>query len=159
MIGLFFIVVIVGLVVLHVILSIWVFFDARTRKSRSLFWSLLTLISGPFIALPPYFAYRNLKTGEVRIGGTVWHIIRNYTLSWTAFMVMVIFASLVISVSLGISEAENLGISGYEIFAASIAAWLFITLCMMVLGLFVRQSSIVDRGSSEPVDRSAHPDL
>lgn len=147
MIGLFFMVVIVGLVVLHIILSIWVFFDARTRENRSLGWSLLTLISGPFVALPPYFAYRNLKTGEVRIGGTVWHIIRNYTLSWTAFMVMVIFASLIISVSLGTSE--DLGISGYEIFGASIAAWLFITLCMMVLGLFVKQSNVVERGPSE----------
>lgn len=60
---------------------------------------------------------------------------------------MVIFASLIISVSLGTSE--DLGISGYEIFGASIAAWLFITLCMMVLGLFVKQSNVVERGPSE----------
>ena len=132
MIELFFI---LGLV-LGVVFSIWVFFDARIRKNRSLGWSLLTFILGPFIALPLYFAYRNLKAGEVRVGGTVWHIIRNYTLSWTAFIVVIIFASL------GISEDG-------EFTAFAIIAWLFITFFMMVLGLFVKQSGVIERGSSE----------
>ena len=96
--------------------SIWVFFDARTRKNRSLGWSFLTFILGPFIALPLYFAYRNLKAEEVREGGTVWNIIRNYTLSWTVFIVVFIFASL------GISENG-------EFIAYTIIVWLFITLC------------------------------
>ena len=102
--------------VVGLLFSIWVFFDARTRKNRSLGWSFLTFISGSFIALTLYFAYRNLKTGEVREGGTVWNIIRNYTLSWTVFIVVFIFASL------GISENG-------EFIAYTIIVWLFITLC------------------------------
>lgn len=121
--------------VLCVVFSIWVFLDARTRKNRSLGWSLLTFILGPFIALPLYFAYRHLKAGEVRVGGTVWHIIRNYTLCWTALIPMIIFA------------IASLGTPA-ELVAAAIFACLFITLIMMALGLFVRQSDVVERGPS-----------
>ena len=73
-------------VMLYALSAILIFFDARKRKNRFFVWSILTFIIGPFIVLPFYFAYRNLTAGEVRVGGTVWHIFRNYTLSWTALV-------------------------------------------------------------------------
>ena len=119
--------------------SIWVFFDARTRKNRSLGWSFLTFISGPFIALPLYFAYRNLKTGEVREGGTVWNIIRNYTLSWTVLMI-----GMVVFITLASGPPEVIVIIGAFI------VWFIVTFCMLVFGFFIKQSGVIERGSSEP---------
>ena len=116
--------------------SIWVFFDARTRKNHSLGWSFLTFILGPFIALPLYFAYRNLKAGEVREGGTVWNIIRNYTLSWTVFMIGMVFITLASGAA--------------EFIVAVFIVWFFVTFCMLVFGFFIKQSGVIERGSSEP---------
>ena len=55
---------------LSVVFGTWVFFDARAREIHSIgwHWPVLTFILGPVIALPFYFAYRNLKAGEIREG-------------------------------------------------------------------------------------------
>lgn len=121
--------------VLGVVFSFWVFYDALARKNSSFAWTFLTCISGPFIALPLYFAYRNLKAGEVREGGTVWNIIRNYTLSWTAFMIGMMF------ITLPSKRAEFI--------VGVFIVWFFVTFCMLVFGFFIKQSGVIERGTPE----------
>ena len=128
-------------IVLSVLLCVWVFVDARTRKNNSLGWSIPTLILGPFIVFPFYFAYRNLKAGEVRVGGSVWHIFRNYTLSWT---VLVIFSVSGVIVMLDLEAGE-----GFSTFLMGGIIWFGVAFFIMVIGLFFKQSDVVERGSPD----------
>lgn len=120
---------------LNVALTVWILFDARTRKNNFAIWFVLMLILGFLIILPVYFARRNLKSGEIREGGFAWNIIRNYTLSFTGFM------------SLAMVTVLLEGQGGTLPFL--IILWLFITFTMLIIGLFVKQSKAIERGLEE----------
>lgn len=131
---------IVGLLLnaIFAVFAIWVFFDARTRKNRSFGWSLLTFILGPFVVLPLYFAYRNLKTGEVRVGGNVWHIFRNYTLAWTVLVLLIVPVIIVLDPVEGLMFSFLIGV-----------IWFIVTVAIMLVGLFFKQSNVIERGPSK----------
>ena len=129
----------VMVVMLYALSAIWIFFDARKRKNRFFVWSILTFIIGPFIILPFYFAYRNLKAGEVRVGGTVWHIFRNYTLSWTALVFFTVFVMMLVL------DPEG----GFGTFLIGGIIWFFVAFFIMLIGLFFKQSDIFERGSPD----------
>ena len=116
-------------IVMQLLVSIWNLIDARTRKN-SFGWSISTLILGPFIVFPFYFAFRNLKAGEIRVGGSVWHIFRNYTLSWT---VLIIF-----SVATAIIQLDLEAVKGFVGFFMAGIIWFVVAFFIMVLGLFFK---------------------
>ena len=128
----------IAVIVTHVLICVWNLIDARIRNN-SFGWSIFTLILGPFIVFPFYFACRNLKAGEMRVGGYVWHIFRNYTLSWT---VLIIF---VVSVTLSQLDFE----SGFKFVVLGGVIWFVVAFFIMVLGLFFKQSDVVERGSPD----------
>jgi len=70
--------------------GLWTLVDARKRREPFdwLGLAIVTAVLWP-IALPLYVANRNLKEGEVRIGGRGWQIAKNYFV-----LVTVIFLTL-----------------------------------------------------------------
>ena len=75
----------------------------------------------------------------MRVGGYVWHIFRNYALSWT---VLIIF---VVSVTLSQLDFE----SGFKFVVLGGVIWFVVAFFIMVLGLFFKQSDVVERGSPD----------
>ena len=70
------------------------------------------------------------------MGGTVWHIFRNYTLSWT---VLVFFTAFLMIMVLG--PEEGLGAS-----LIMGIIWFFVAVLIMLVGLFFKQSDVVEKG-------------
>ena len=141
---------------LSVVFAIWVFFDARARENHSFGWPVLTFILGPVLALPFYFAYRNLKAGEIREGGTGWNIVKNFALIWTlfiGFIILVVFFG-----GLGISSLSEGGADQAVVIVGLIAfgfimmaLWFCVAVPMLVLGLFIKQFSVIERGPTGPL--------
>lgn len=137
--------------ILYVVLAILVFIDAKRRKNRSILWSLGALFFGP-VVVPIYFAKRRLKTGETREGGTGWNVLKNFALLWTLTMLIAGIAAAV-GVNGGpapASDAEQVGAAiGVGLgFAFLAALWFFPMVGALVLGFFLKKSSIVEKGSS-----------
>ncbi len=129
-------------IIIYVVAANYVFSDARSRKNHSIGWPLLTVVLTPFLSFPLYFAYRNLKAGEVRAGGTVWNIIRNYTLSWTLFVIY--FMCIVLIAFSSLDEG------GPFILASTGIIWLGVTFFMLLFCLIMKQSNVIERGPSGP---------
>lgn len=139
-----------GYWVLYIILAVWVFFDASKRKNNKIGWPIAVLLIGP-ITLPVYFAKRNLKEGEVREGGTGWNVLKNFALFWTITMVIV-----AISGMFGASEVVSNASNDYEKAGAIIGTgigmamlgslWFFPMLFALIIGFFLKKSSIIEKG-------------
>jgi hypothetical protein len=70
----------------NLVLAIWVFHDARTRRARKpLFASLLTLLWGP-LGVAFWVSDRPLATTDERHGGTAWVMARTFVLAITALV-------------------------------------------------------------------------
>jgi len=144
--------------VLYAIFAIWVFADAKKRMNHVVGWPLATFLLGP-IVLPFYFAKRNLKEGEVREGGTGWNVLKNFALFWTITMVVAGIAGMV-SVSDVVqqagSEAEQAGVAiGATLGLGMIfGLWFIVLVAALVLGLFLKKSSIVEKGPTGPLAKS-----
>jgi hypothetical protein len=70
----------------NLVLAIWVFHDARTRRARKpLFASLLTLLWGP-LGVAFWVSDRPLATTDERHGGTAWVMARTFVLTITALV-------------------------------------------------------------------------
>jgi hypothetical protein len=70
----------------NLVLAIWVFHDARTRRARKpLFASLLTLLWGP-LGVAFWVSDRPLATTDGRHGGTAWVMARTFVLAITALV-------------------------------------------------------------------------
>ncbi len=135
-------------------IGVFVLLDAL-RRTKGQGWSFLgwavgTLLLCPIIA-PIYFAKRPLKPGEVREGGTAWNILKNFALTWTILMAIVTVVSLSSMsehVSTLRSDAERAGAAvgtmlGLGMFGA---IWFFPMFGALVLGFFLKQSSVVEKG-------------
>ena len=70
----------------NLVLAIWVFHDARTRRARKpLFASLLTLLWGP-LGVAFWASDRPLATTDERRGGTAWVMARTFVMAITALV-------------------------------------------------------------------------
>ena len=135
---------------LYGILAIWILTDAWKRQNNRFWWPLATF-GFELIALPVYFAKRNLKEGEVREGGTGWNVLKNFALLWTLTMAVVAIAGIV-----GVFEVTEQAVSGAEQVGAVIGGaiglgmigflWFSIAIAVLVLGMFLKKSSIVEKG-------------
>jgi hypothetical protein len=155
----------VSYLLIYGILAFWVYRDSLKRKIDPTFpwatgnlqfgsfilkkqaivpWTIGTFLLGP-IVLPIYIARRPLMVGEVREGGTAWNILKSFALFWTVFM----FASLILTIigvgSQASTDAEQAGVA-IGAFLSLILFWFFPVTGALILGLFLKKSSIVERG-------------
>jgi hypothetical protein len=139
--------------VLNAAIALWVLFDARSRKvdlSQSFFWAIGTFLLMIFV-IPFYFAKRPLKEGEVREGGTSWNIIKYFAIFWTLLM----FVAGLSGMMAASDSFNNFDHSGYSAGAAIgtaiglgmiITLWFVVMIGALVIGLFLKKSSIVEKG-------------
>jgi len=136
---------------LNILIALWVFFDARKRKmNKALLWGIGTSLL-MVVVIPFYFAKRPLKAGEVREGGTAWNVIKSFAIFWTIFMfvagvVGMISASKVVEKAN--SGAEQVGATIGTAIGISVifGVWFIVLIGTLVLGLFLKKSSIVENG-------------
>lgn len=132
--------------------AIWVAFDAFLRGAGivTVIWAIGSFYLGPLV-IPVYFAKRPLKNGELRRGGTAWNVLRNFAIFWTAFSAVALVVGQ-IKAEKFISTLEidarrnaaNIGrIQGLTYLAA---LWLLPTCCALLLGVFLRNKSIIENG-------------
>lgn len=137
--------------VLNIAIALWVFLDARSRKmDQALLWGLGTALLMVFV-IPFYLAKRSLKEGEVREGGTAWNVIKSFAMFWTLFMLVAGVSGMMAAgkvVNNANSGAEQAGAAiGTAIGMGMIGGlWFVILVAALVLGLFLKKSSIVEKG-------------
>jgi len=134
--------------VLNGVIALWVLVDSRRRKEdRWLLWTIFAAIGWP-VMFPFYFAYRNLKDGEVRSGGKAWNVLKNFALVWTLGCVVMGVRSCFDF--LDINEADPGASVGDAMLVSMI--WFFSMVGFLVFGLFLRNSGIVERGPTGPLE-------
>ena len=141
--------------VLCTVFAIWVLIDSKKRMNHVVGWPLTTLFFGP-VLLPIYLAKRNLKEGEVRSGGTGWNVLKSFALFWTITMIGGGIAGMV-----SVSDVAQEATSEAEQAGAAIGAalglgmiffiWLGVIFGALVLGMFLKNSSIVEKGPTGPL--------
>jgi hypothetical protein len=141
--------------VVYAACAAWVFFDAGRRQNNRILWPLATVVLGPII-LPIYLAKRNLREGEVREGGTAWNVLRNFAILWTVTMAAAGIAGLVSAGSMvgeTADEFEQAGAAIGTVLGLGMIAglWFIVLVGALVLGLFLKKSSVVERGPTGPL--------
>ncbi|WP_314591571.1 hypothetical protein [Paenibacillus terrigena] len=136
--------------ILYFLIAVWVFFDAKKRGNQFIGWSIGCFLGGPLV-LPFYLAKRYLKTGQVREGGTGWNVMKYFALFWTITMIIVGIAGMA-----GAGQVVNDASNEYEQAGAVIGAgigmamlvviWFVPMVVALILGLFLKKSSIVEKG-------------
>lgn len=131
--------------------GVWVLIDAGKRKTdKSLWWGIGTAVLGPLV-LPVYLSKRPLLAGEVREGGPGWNILKNFALFWTVTMVIIAIYML-----FSVGGAKELDSDAAKGIAATVGLgligvlWFFPMATAMILGFFLRKSSVIERGPTEP---------
>jgi hypothetical protein len=134
---------------INLALAAWTFLDARKRKA-SLGWAVGVAIVSVLV-LPFYLASRPLLPGEVRSGGKGWNVLRHFAWLWTVVMAVATVAgmsSAASTVSKAGSEAEQAGAAIGSVLGLGLmgALWFGVMFGALVLGLFLKNSAVVERG-------------
>ncbi len=136
--------------------TVFVVVDGLKRKVGALTaaWAIGTVLLGPII-LPAYLAKRPLHTNEVREGGFAWNVLKNFALAWTVFIV-VLGISIVFAVSsqtapTSDAEAAGAAIGTALVFTILAVVWFFPMVGALVLGFFLKKSTVVERGPTGPL--------
>jgi hypothetical protein len=141
--------------VLYLAFAVWVFTDAKKRLNHPVGWPAATLVLGP-VVLPVYFAKRNLQAGEVREGGTGWNVIKNFALFWTLTVAAGVMAGMVNAGQVAdraTTQAQKAGAAlGASLGMGMIfVLWFVVLAAALILGLFLKKSSIVEHGPTGPL--------
>ena len=144
--------------ILYICVAIWIFLDSKKREFNGILYAGATCLFGPLVA-PVYLAKRNLKEGEIREGGTAWNILKNFALFWTATIfifgiawMIAVFAASGAVLNNSSDAAANAGaaagaaIGTVFVFGTLLATWFFPMVCALVLGLFLKQASVIETG-------------
>lgn len=138
-----------GYLLLNLGLAAWMYRDGTRRLYRIIPWCLAAVPFG-WAVLPVYLARRPLREGEVREGGTAWNVLKNFCLVWTLTMLVAAVAGIgsVSSMPEAASDAERAGRAiGATIGLGMIfALWFFPLAGAALLGVFLKKSSIAERG-------------
>ncbi len=142
-------------IALYGLFAIWVLTDGLKRKAKAIPWAVGTLVLGP-IVLPVYVAKRPLRAGEIREGGTGWNVLKNFALFWTVLIAVVtVWGMVTASVETANfqTEAEQAGAAIGTALGFGIIAFLWFVPMVgaLVLGLFLKKSSVVEKGPSGPL--------
>lgn len=141
--------------VLYLAFAVWVFTDAKKRLNHQIGWPAATFVLGP-VVLPVYFAKRHLKTGEVREGGTGWNVIKNFALFWTLTVAVGAIAGMVNAGQMADQATTQAQKAGAAIGATLgmgmiLVLWFVVLAAALILGLFLKKSSIVEHGPTGPL--------
>ena len=142
--------------VLNFAIALWVFFDARSRKmEQPILWGIGTLLL-MIIVIPFYFAKRPLKTGEIREGGTGWNVIKTFAIFWTVTMFVAGImgmnaASNVVTKASSNAEQAGAAIGTALGFGMILGLWFMVVVGALVIGLFLKKSSIIEEGPTGPL--------
>jgi hypothetical protein len=134
----------------NLVLAIWVFHDARTRRARKpLFASLLTLLWGP-LGMAFWASDRPLASIDERRGGTAWVMARTFVMAITALVpaAFLLIASVVRDRS---AVPGSLGATIGVVPAALIVTamgWALLAGLAITLGRLSRNPGSVERGSA-----------
>ena len=146
--------------ILFGLLALWVGFDASRRNlgaAKAILWAIGTFLLG-VIVMPIYIAKRPLKVNEVREGGLAWNLLKNFALTWTVLMVAISISALGAAAGTNVnSDAEAAGAAiGFSIVVVILAVvWFFPMVGAIVLGFFLKNSAIVERGPTGPLAQEA----
>lgn len=137
------------------LLTVWVVIDGIRRGLRGtiVLWAIGTLALSVLV-LPFYLAKRPLKANDVREGGFAWNVLKNFALFWTVFMVVISIVSLGGAGGTPTSsdaEAAGAAIGTALVVVILATAWFFPMVGAIVLGFFLRKSSVVERGPTGPL--------
>lgn len=138
------------------LLTLYVVIDGIKRKMGALTaaWAIGGLLLGPII-LPVYLAKRPLKTNEVREGGFAWNVLKNFALFWTIFIVAIgisaIFGAANQATPTSDAEAAGAAIGTGLVFVILAVVWFFPMVGALVLGFFLKKSTVVERGPTGPL--------
>lgn len=131
--------------------AIWVFFDSKNRRTnKGALWAVGALFAG-VVVLPIYFAKRNLYAGEVREGGTGWNTVKVFALYWTITMFVAGIAGMgaasrVVSDASSSAEQAGAAIGSMLGLGLLIGLWFAVLVGTLVIGLFLKKSSVVENG-------------
>lgn len=143
--------------ILFGLLALWIGFDASRRSlgaGRAILWATGTFLLG-VVVVPIYLAKRPLRANQVREGGLAWNVLKNFALTWTILMVAISISALgaAIGGTTVNSDAEAAGAAiGVSIVVVVLAiVWFFPMVGAIVLGFFLKNSAIVERGPTGPL--------
>ena len=134
----------------NLVLAIWVFHDARTRRARKpLFASLLTLLWGP-LGVAFWASDRPLASIDERRGGTAWVMARTFVMAITALVpaAYVLITSVIRDRS---AVPGSLGATIGVVPAALIVTatgWVLLAGLAITLGGLSRNPGSIERGSA-----------
>ena len=148
-------------VIIFGLLTLYVVFDGNKRNlgaAKTILWAIGTFLLG-VIVVPIYLAKRPLKANEVREGGFAWNVLKNFALTWT----ILIFAIGITAIGGAASQtnvnsdAEAAGaVIGMGISVVIFAiVWFFPMVGALLLGYFLKNSAIVERGPTGPLEQEA----
>ncbi len=146
--------------ILFGLLALWVGFDASRRNlgaAKAVLWAIGTFLLG-VIVMPIYVAKRPLKANEVREGGLAWNLLKNFALTWTILMVAIGISAVGAAAGTDVnSDAEAAGAAigtGLVVIILAVV-WFFPMVGAIVLGFFLKNSAIVERGPTGPLAQEA----
>ncbi|NMB85702.1 MAG: hypothetical protein A4E44_00473 [Methanosaeta sp. PtaB.Bin018] len=141
----------------YTLIAAWVFMDAKKRGNNAPAWAIATIVVG-VLAVPFYLARRYLLDGEVREGGFSWNVLRYFALFWTVTMAIILVTSIGALSSGAPASGNDYEEAGYAIGATIgigmiLGIWFIGAVGALVLGMFLKKSSIVERGPTGPDNR------
>jgi hypothetical protein len=107
----------------------WVFFDSGRRLAPR-WWTAAVALAGP-LGLAAYLAWRPLRGGESREGGTPWQLLSKFVVAWTAL--------------LAIAALWNFAFPFAEPLALAVT-WAAGALPVLVVGIALKRGTDVERG-------------
>ncbi len=147
-------------VIIFGLLTLWVGFDANKRKlgaAKTVLWAIGTFLLG-VIVVPFYFAKRPLMVNQVREGGLAWNVLKNFALTWTLLIIAVGISAIGAATQTSVSsdaEAAGAAIGTGLVFVILAVVWFFPMVGAIVLGFFLKNSAIVERGPTGPLAQEA----
>jgi len=146
---------VLGYFIVYIAIAIWVFRDSKKRRINGMPWAVCSAIFGP-VVVPIYLAKRPLKDGEVREGGLPWNVLKNFALFWTLTILVAGVAGMAGAADAAKdanSDAEKVG-AGCGVVAGIgmlIALWFIPMIGALILGFFLKKSSVVEKGPTGPL--------
>ena len=138
--------------ILYALVAIWVYLDAKKRGNNAQLWGIATVVLGVIIA-PYYLAKRYLLAGEVREGGVAWNVLRYFALFWTLTMAIVTIGAMSSGAPVSDNRFAMMGaaIGTALVVGVLLAIWFMILVGALALGIFFKQSSVIENGPTGPM--------
>jgi hypothetical protein len=131
---------------ISLVLAVWVGRDASRRQTRTapFLWALGVLLIW-MLFFPLYLTKRPLKAGEVRSGGGGWNFMKNLAIVVTAYVPVVMVLGLPDVAAQAPSTEEAVALVVIFVLLLGLG-WLIFAGGVLVIGLILRKSSIIERG-------------